>query len=268
MKHLDQKAPVDSFTRTIALAVACAAGLSACGGGDISQLKAQTINANPSFTIGQVFDHRNACDSVSWKERTDDRDRKVIEYRCTFKVDKSFYEKSQIAEIDRLNKAVAQEQTGYKEDLAQRAKTLDDRQKQEAQMQSQLDQQSAAANPNALFLSQQIDRMKQDTATFASEYQQKKANEAQALAKMQSDGQASIAKMKANGLVVSGTETFQWAVNDSGNTLIYAGFDIQTDNGRASHQVYSDTVVDRAIDAMIRNDAVDLPTYAAKVFVF
>lgn len=268
MKHPVHKAQLGSFARKITLAIACTASLSACGGGDISQLKDQTVNANPSFTIGQVFDHRNACESVSWKERTDDRDRKVVEYRCTFKVDKSFYEKSQTAEIDRLNKAAAQEQAGYEEDLIQRAKTLDDRQEQEAQMQSQLDQQSAAANPNALFLSHQIDRMKQDTATFANEYQQKKANEAQALAKMQSDSQASIAKMKANGLVVSGTETFQWAVNDGGDTLIYAGLDVQTDNGRTSHQVYSGTLIDRAIDAMMRNDAVDLPTYAAKVFVF
>jgi len=250
------------------LVMTSALWLSACGNGDISKLKAQTIAANPSFTIGQAFDHRNACATVTWSQSTDDRGRKVIEYRCAFKVDKSYYEKSQQAEIDQLNKAMAQEQTSYETELSQRAKTLEDRQKQEAQMESQLDQQSAAANPNALFLSHQIERMKQDTASFTAQYQQKKANEAQALAQIQSNYQASIEKVKANGLVTSATETFQWAINNGGNTLIGASLDIQTDNGKTSHQAYSDTVIDRAVDAMIRNEASDLPTYVRKVFVF
>ncbi|BDU22256.1 hypothetical protein [Dyella sp. GSA-30] len=253
---------------TKALAITSALYLTACSGGDISRLKAQAIASSPSFTIGQAFDHRNACAEVSWNESTDDRGRKVIEYRCTFKVDKSYYEKSQQAAIDQLNKAMSREQEGYESGLSQQAKTLDDRQKQEAAMESQLEQQSSAANPDALFLSHQIDRMKQDTASFTAEYQQKKANEQQALTQIQNNYQASIAKVKANGLITGATETFQWTVNDSGNTLIAGSIDIQTDNGKTSHQDYSDTLIDRAIDAIVRNEASDLPTYVRKVFVF
>lgn len=268
MKHPFQRMQSISSLSAKGLAIASVVYLSACSDGDISRLKAQTIPANPSFTIGQAFDHRNACKAVSWNETTDDRGRKVIEYRCTFKVDKSYYEKSQQAEIDQLDKAMAQEQASYETELAQRAKALDSRQQQEAQMESQLEQQSAVANPNTLFLSNQIDRMKQDTASLAATYQQKKAGEAQALAQIQSNYQASIAKVKANGLIVSATETFQWAVNESGNTLIGASLDINADNGKTSHQGYSDTLIDRAIDAMIRNEASDLATYVRKVFVF
>lgn len=251
-----------------ALVITSVLCLSACDSGDISKLKAQTIASNPSFTIAQAFDHRNACSSVSWSERTDDRGRDVVQYRCTFKVDKSYYEKSQQAEIERLNEAMTQEQNSYEAELAQRAKTLEDRQKQEAELESQIDQQSATANPNALFISHQIERMKQDTASFTDQYQKMKANEGQALAKIQSNYDGSIAKIKANGVVVGATETFEWAVNDSGNILIGAGLDLQSSSGRTSHQAYSETIADRAVDCMIRNDAPDLPTYMRKVFVF
>lgn len=268
MKHLIKRMQSVSSLFTKGLAIASAVYLSACSDGDISKLRAQTIPANPSFTIGQAFDHRNACAAVSWSQSTDDRGRKVIEYRCTFKVDKSYYEKSQQTEIDQLNKAMSQEQGSYERELAQRAKALEDRQKQEEQIESQLDQQPSTVNPNALFMRNQVDRMKQDLASSTARYQEMKANEAQALAQIQSNYQASIDKIKANGLIVSATETFQWAVNEGGNTLIGASLDINSDNGKTSHQGYSDTLIDRAIDAMIRNEASDLPTYVRKVFVF
>ncbi|MFI8614325.1 hypothetical protein ACIGHN_02335 [Acidovorax sp. NPDC077693] len=38
----------------------------------------------PDFTVGQLLDKRKACSSTEWKSFTDTRDRKVVEYQCTY----------------------------------------------------------------------------------------------------------------------------------------------------------------------------------------
>jgi len=242
------------LTRTFA--VACAVSLSACGNSDISRLKAQTLDANPSFTIGQAFDHRKACDSVSWKESTDDRGRKVIEYRCDFNVDKAYYDKALQAQIDQLNRGMHSEQKGLQLQLDQMGHSL--------QVQEQVTEQLKANHP-APEIQRNIDDQQPAYDAAVAKYQQMKANESQSMADIQKKYEDLIAKAKSEGTVAGATETFQWTVNDDGFTPIYAGRDIQMSTGNVVHQNYADANAERAIAAMIRNDATDLHTYMSEV---
>lgn len=66
------------------LVVGLCANLAGCGNSDINAVKKQTLGQDQSYTVEQVFDNRKVCDSVKWDEITDDRGRKIVEYRCTF----------------------------------------------------------------------------------------------------------------------------------------------------------------------------------------
>ncbi|RCS29433.1 hypothetical protein DEO45_09625 [Rhodanobacter denitrificans] len=114
------------------LAAAWSLSLAGCGNSDISTVKGLTLEQAPSFTVEQAFDHRKVCDSVKWREFKDDRERKIVEYRCTFKgvadfashtvvdltqklntsaqIAKSTYDgeiSGDQAEVDRVNKSIA-----------------------------------------------------------------------------------------------------------------------------------------------------------------
>jgi hypothetical protein len=66
------------------LMLGLSASLAGCGNSDINAVKKQTLDQDQSYTVGQAFDNRKVCDSVKWDEITDDRGRKIVEYRCTF----------------------------------------------------------------------------------------------------------------------------------------------------------------------------------------
>lgn len=85
--------------------------ITGCSGGDISALQAETLSNYPEFTIGQAFDHRKACASVTWEESTDDRDRQIIEYRCAFNVDPEVYEKRKEKQIKFLMEGAEEAKT-------------------------------------------------------------------------------------------------------------------------------------------------------------
>jgi len=70
--------------RRITILLAMTAALAGCGNNDIDAVKKQTLDQDQSYTVGQSFDNRKVCDSVKWDEITDDRGRKIVEYRCTF----------------------------------------------------------------------------------------------------------------------------------------------------------------------------------------
>lgn len=236
--------------------VACVGSLSACGNSDIPKLKAQTLDANPSFTIGQAFDHRKACDSVSWKENKDERGREIIEYRCDFNLDKAYYEKAQQAQIDQLNEGMRREQKGFQLQLEQMAHSL--------QVDEQVTEKLEESHP-APEIQQNIDSQRPAHDAAVAKYQQMKANESQTMADIEKKYEDLIAKAKSDGVVAGCTETFQWAVNGDGFTAIYAGRDIQVSNGNVIHQNYSEENTEHAIAAMIRNDATDLHTYMSEV---
>jgi hypothetical protein len=70
--------------RHTAVVLAMTAALAGCSNSDIDAVKKQTLDQDQSYTVGQAFDNRKVCDSVKWDEITDDRGRKIVEYRCTF----------------------------------------------------------------------------------------------------------------------------------------------------------------------------------------
>ncbi len=59
--------------------------LSGCGDGHIESLKASPTPYFESYSIGQLFDNRDVCNSVSWSEYEGERGEVVIEYKCEFK---------------------------------------------------------------------------------------------------------------------------------------------------------------------------------------
>lgn len=237
-------------------AIACLANLSGCGNGDVSRLKTQALDADPSFTIGQAFDNRKVCDSVSWKEKADDRGRKVIEYRCAFNVDKTYYQNALQAQVGKLEQAMQEEQTQYKSGLTESAKQI--------AINEKLLSDPTINTPSGPYMPN-FEGDKQNLVKAKADYQQAIANQSQALAAIQKKYGDLIATAKADGVVAEATETFQWTVNDNGFTPIYAGRDIQMSNGKVIHQNYSEANAEHAIAAMVRNDSISLHTYIPEV---
>lgn len=220
MKQPNEK--VHSMPSSLPKILIAAVGISlaGCTSGDISSLKDQVINGT-SYTIGQVFDHRKACDSVSWKESKDDRDRTVIEYRCDFNMDSAPYQQEQQKELEQLNQRIQLDQQGFRDNLAKEPERI-------ANAQKIMDEGGCG----------DIVRCKQDIATEQANYQQALANEAQSLADIQSRTQADIDRVKSQGYVTGITDIYQWVVNDNGTTLIFAGFDLTMSSGQVLHRSY------------------------------
>ena len=90
MKQPNQKVRSVLSVLTKMLVIACVVGLAGCENSDVARVKAMKLDIDPSFTIGQAFDNRKVCDSVKWDNMTDQRGRKLVEYRCDFKGVKEF----------------------------------------------------------------------------------------------------------------------------------------------------------------------------------
>ena len=84
MKHAGPRGRSVPLTVAYVLMVGASISLAGCGNNDINAVKKQTLGQDQSYTVEQAFDHRKVCDSVKWDEITDDRGRKIVEYRCTF----------------------------------------------------------------------------------------------------------------------------------------------------------------------------------------
>jgi len=84
MRHASQRGRSVPLTVAQVLMVGASLSLAGCSNSDISAVKKQTLQQDQSYTVEQAFDHRKVCDSVKWDEITDDRGRKIVEYRCTF----------------------------------------------------------------------------------------------------------------------------------------------------------------------------------------
>jgi len=123
-----------------AFVTACVVGLAGCTDGDISRVKNMTFDVDPSYTVGQAFDHRKVCESVTWDTIKDERGRKVVEYRCSFKGVKDYIQSTAAARLNALNNNAQVLKNAYmaniktlQDDLAQRQKTLADDQARLAQ---------------------------------------------------------------------------------------------------------------------------------------
>jgi hypothetical protein len=65
-----------------ALLLGIASTLAACSGGKVAAVQNAVLPADPSYKIGQAFDHRKICTSTKWDTVKDGRGRMIVEYRC------------------------------------------------------------------------------------------------------------------------------------------------------------------------------------------
>ena len=65
-----------------ALLFGIASTLAACSGGKVAAVQNAVLPADPSYKIGQAFDHRKICTSTKWDSVKDGRGRLIVEYRC------------------------------------------------------------------------------------------------------------------------------------------------------------------------------------------
>jgi len=65
-----------------ALLFGIASTLAACSGGKVAAVQNAILPADPSYKIGQAFDHRKICTSTKWDTVKNGRGRLIVEYRC------------------------------------------------------------------------------------------------------------------------------------------------------------------------------------------
>lgn len=85
-----------------ALLLGVASTLAACSGGKIAAVQNAVLPADPSYKIGQAFDHRKICTSTTWDTVKDGRGRTIIEYRCELRGVADYYKSlddKQLAEL-------------------------------------------------------------------------------------------------------------------------------------------------------------------------
>lgn len=65
-----------------------------CTDGDVRLVKDSVWNAMPDTTIGKALDTRQACAKTEWRAFDDDRERRIVEYRCEYRDARAHFEKS------------------------------------------------------------------------------------------------------------------------------------------------------------------------------
>lgn len=86
-----------------------AAFIQGCGSGiggspEIEGVKRSFLAGYDSFSIGEAFDHRQACDNTSWSMTKTESGRSLVEYRCKFKGVDEHYKKQLDQEIEQVIK--------------------------------------------------------------------------------------------------------------------------------------------------------------------
>jgi len=147
MSHARQETALISFgVGNAAIIMAGCIALSACGNRNIDNVKALKLDVDPSFTVGEVFDNRDVCESVSWDTAKDKRGRTIVEYRCAFKGVKDFVQKNIQNYTDSMNKEAQARKDGYVQQMSDLQSQIDEKKKELADDQAS----PAASNPNSI----------------------------------------------------------------------------------------------------------------------
>lgn len=77
--------------------------LAGCFDNNIDTVRETRFDMEPSFTIGQALDNRPLCQSHSWDEVQDSKNRTVVEYRCEIKGAREYFEKQFVSLSEKLN---------------------------------------------------------------------------------------------------------------------------------------------------------------------
>ncbi|QRN52252.1 hypothetical protein [Dyella caseinilytica] len=133
MEYATRKHGVTSAMVAKAIVAMCVVNLAGCTDSDISKVKEMKFEPDPSYTVGQAFDHRSVCDAVTWDTIKDERGRKIVEYRCSFKGVKDYIQSTEEAHLKEMNSNAQVLKNAYlvniktlQDNLAQRQKTLAD----------------------------------------------------------------------------------------------------------------------------------------------
>jgi hypothetical protein len=108
-------------TQSAALLLTCVAAvtLAGCQSHDVSVVKGEKFDADPSMSIGQALDSWKVCESTKWTSSKDDRGRDVVEYRCDFRGYKDFAKEAQARMVDVYKTDGEKQKTYYDESIKQ-----------------------------------------------------------------------------------------------------------------------------------------------------
>lgn len=258
-----------------------------CGNSDISTVKKMLLVDDQTYTVGQVFDNRKACDSTKWGESTDDRGRKIVEYRCNFNGVADFGEKS----VEGLKKYLLATHDGLENDyvatIARYQDSVKFNSQQVARYQAEINspdtlQSIVQKNPQLSstptielqgIVQQTLEQAKENLPGAQSDLQRDQDNLSRAIA---GKGQYFAAQDKRladklgllDGLApTSACEVYQWAIPEDGDpALVYSGEEIALRNGQKRSFGYG-AMTRWAIKSYITNDAKDYGDYV-KAFGF
>lgn len=81
---------------------------------DIDTVKNARMQVSGQFTIDQAFSHRDVCKSVDWEVITDDRNRKLVQYKCHIADIEPYYENERQRQKNNLVSYLASQQPQIK----------------------------------------------------------------------------------------------------------------------------------------------------------
>lgn len=89
--------------------------LTACDDGNIKLVKEMVTPIDSSITLGNAYDHRNICKSVSWDKYKDARGRDIVKYNCMLdaSVTQSYIDSSVQAQVNDALKVYDNEVANY-----------------------------------------------------------------------------------------------------------------------------------------------------------
>lgn len=91
--------------------------LAGCLDSNIDTVREARFDMEPSFTIGQALDSRPLCQSNSWDEVQDNKNRTVVEYRCEIKGAHEYFEKQFVRLSEKLNSRFYTKESGVEAEI-------------------------------------------------------------------------------------------------------------------------------------------------------
>lgn len=91
--------------------------LAGCLDNNIDTVREARFDMEPSFTIGQALDNRPLCQSHSWDEVQDSKNRTVVEYRCEIKGAREYFEKQFVSLSEKINSRFYTKESSVEADL-------------------------------------------------------------------------------------------------------------------------------------------------------
>lgn len=231
----------------LVLCAVCGVMLAGCGSSAVSTVQESKYEQDPTFTMGQILNNREVCESVSWRTIKDDRNRTVVEYRCDLKSSGDLLRstaKAYVAEEERsftAYLAVLDANLQKKKDSLQRHKEdlarIEGASSDQALM-SALDLQTEGMSPEVQAL--EIQRVKSERVASLSslidsgerEIVSWEGAQSQNRSQLAAEQEAKVRTAKALGQAKEVQEVYRWVIDSDGNpVLTYGGYEILADGG-------------------------------------